>query len=174
MTATQTDRVPSPAAVDQVVLSDDARAISMLDRIDYYDAFLVASGSERGAEQWARSMIDDTPLAVRVQLFSGWISLGLRLGPPWSRSRVLGWPAAIREPGLLLLKANSWLGLRGELLFMRRSDGLLFATLIQLTNPVARRVWRAITPTHQAVVRALLEHAARRELDNREATRPPR
>jgi hypothetical protein len=53
---------------------------------------------------------------------------------------VLGWRVARTEPDWLLLTASSWLGLRGELLFRSEPDGLLFATLIQLTNPAARSV----------------------------------
>jgi hypothetical protein len=87
----------------------------------------------------------------------------LKLGPPWSSRRVLGWRVARAEPGWLLLRADSWLGLRGELLFRREPHGLLFATLLQQTNPAARVVWGRITDTHQHVVRSLLTHAANRE-----------
>jgi hypothetical protein len=96
-------------------------------------------------------------------LFVGWLALGLKLGPPWSSRRVLGWRVARSEPGWLLLRANSWLGLRGELLFRREPHGLLFATLVQQTNPAARVAWAGIIDTHQQVVRSLLRHAADRE-----------
>jgi hypothetical protein len=76
---------------------------------------------------------------------------------------VLGWRVARSEPDWMVLTARSWLGLRGELLFRSQPDGLLFATLIQLTNPVARSVWARVTDTHQQVVRSLLRHAAGRE-----------
>ena len=148
--------------VSQISLPSDARALSTLPRIDYEDAFLVSGAIDRTPQQWVRAVIDDAPARVRARLFMGWLSLGLRLGLPWSSRRVLGWRIARSEPGWLLLTANSWLGLRGELLFRREPGGLLFATLIQQTNPAARATWARVTDTHQRVVRSLLTHAANR------------
>jgi hypothetical protein len=161
MTATRLSA--AAPTVTQISLPADGRALSTLPRIDYEDAFRVSGGIEHTPQQWARAVIDDAPPRVRARLFMGWLALGLQLGPPWSSRRVLGWRVARSEPGWLLLRANSWLGLRGELLFRREPDGLLFATLIQQRNPVARAVWARITGTHQHVVRSLLAHAANRE-----------
>jgi len=149
--------------VTQISLPSDARALSTLPRIDYEDAFVVSGTVEHTPRQWVRAVIDDAPPRVRARLFVGWLSLGLKLGLPWSSDRVLGWRVARSEPGWLLLTASSWLGLRGELLFRREPHGLLFATLVQQTNPVARAVWARITDTHEHVVRSLLTHAANRE-----------
>jgi hypothetical protein len=161
MTATRIS--PASPTVTQISLPADARVLSTLPRIDYEDAFVITGAAEHGPRQWARAVIDDAPPRVRARLYTGWLSLGLRLGPPWSSHRVLGWRVARSEPDWLLLKASSWLGLRGELLFRSEPDGLLFTTLIQLTNPVARCVWARVTDTHQQVVRSLLRHAAGRE-----------
>jgi hypothetical protein len=161
MTATRLS--PSLPTVAQISLPADARALSTLPRIDYEDAFLVSGAVDRTPQQWVRAVIDDAPARVRARLFLGWLSLGLRLGVPWSSRRVLGWRVARNEPDWLLLAANSWLGLRGELLFRREPGGLLFATLIQQTNPAARATWARVTDTHQHVVRSLLTHAANRE-----------
>src|ERR1700748_749220 len=124
MTATRLS--PSLPTVAQVSLPADARALSTLPRIDYEDAFLVSGAVDRTPQQWVRAVIDDAPARVRARLFMGWLSLGLRLGVPWSSRRVLGWRVARNEPGWLLLAANSWLGLRGELLFRPEPGGLLF------------------------------------------------
>jgi hypothetical protein len=156
-------RTAAPPAVSQISLPRDARALSTLSRIDYHDAFRVDSGAELSAEQWARAVLADPPLAVRARLLLGWTALGLRLGAPWSEHRVLGWKIERRNPGYLLLTARSWLGLRGELLFRREPHGLLFATFIQQSNPAARTLWGAITTTHQQTVRSLITHAARRQ-----------
>jgi hypothetical protein len=165
MTAASTDRIASPAVVTQISLPAEARAISAFSRIDYSDAFLLDAGVELGPEQWARAVIEDAPLATRVRLLSAWTTLGLRLGPPWAADRVLGWKVHESSPGFMLLKADSWLGLNGELLFHPQPRGVLFATLIQQDHALARRLWKAITPTHQAVVQSLLRHAARRQAD---------
>jgi hypothetical protein len=164
MTTTQADSVVR-GRVSQVVLPADARALSTLSRIDYEDAFIVDVPSERTAEQWTRAVFNDAPLAVRARLVSGWTGLGLKLGQPWSARRVLGWEVQHSSPSVVLLAAESVLGLQAELLFRTEPRGLLFATLVQQNNPAARAVWARITSMHQKVVRSLLDHAARREAD---------
>jgi hypothetical protein len=161
MTTAQHTR-PTTPTVTQIPLPEDARALSTLPRVDYADAFAVAVGVDQSAAEWARAVIGDAPPRVRRDLWLGWIALGLRLGPPWSSDRVLGWKVKHSDAGVVLLAANSWLGLRAELLFRSEPDGLLFATLIQLTNPATRAIWAAITAHHQRVVRSLLTHAANR------------
>jgi hypothetical protein len=163
MTTTQADRVVPPGRVSQVLLPEDARALSTLSRVDYEDAFIVDAPGERTAEQWARAVFNDAPLAVRARLISGWMGLGLKLGEPWSARHVLGWKMRQSSPSVVLLAADSLLGLQAELLFRTEPRGLLFATLIQQDNPAARAVWVRMTATHQKVVRSLLHHAARRE-----------
>ncbi len=159
---TQADRVVLPGRVRQVLLPADARALSTLARVDYEDAFIVEAGGERTAEQWTREVFDHAPLAVRARLVSGWVGLGLKLDAPWSADHVLGWSVQQRSPGVVLLAAESVLGLHAELLFRSEPGGLLFATLVQQDNPAARAVWVRITSTHQQVVRSLLDHAVRR------------
>lgn len=70
----------TPGTVRQVAVPPAARALSTLSRIDYEDAFLVDTGSdrERTAEQWARAILEDAPIIVRRALLSGWSALGLR------------------------------------------------------------------------------------------------
>ncbi|HTP19567.1 MAG TPA: hypothetical protein VMJ65_08180 [Solirubrobacteraceae bacterium] len=161
MTATRHPRSATPV-VTQIPLPEDARQLSTLSRLDYTDAFAVTSDIEHTPAQWVRAVVSDAPPRVRLQLYLGWTALGLRLGPPWSSNRVLGWKIQDADPDFLLLAAGSWLGLRGQLLFRSEPDGLLFATFVQQTNPGARALWAAITPRHQRVVRSLLTHGARR------------
>lgn len=152
-------------AVRQIALPPDARALSALTPVDYTDAFLVDGDvcpRPVAIEQWARAVVEQTPLKVRVKLVCGWSALGLVLGPPWSARRVLGWQIRVNRPDVLLLGAGSPLGLSGELLFTRRPEGMLFATVIRLRTPLARAVWARTAPTHQRVVRSLLEHAVAR------------
>ncbi len=161
MTATR-QRPHTSRAVSQIALPEDARALSTLPRIDYDDAFAVTADVQDTSERWSRAVLEDAPARVRRRLWLGWTALGLKLGPPWSSDRVLGWKVEHSDPAVVLLAAESWLGLRGQLLFRSEPDGLLFATFVQLTNPVARALWAAITPRHQHVVRSLLTHAANR------------
>jgi hypothetical protein len=150
--------------VGQIAVPPVARALSTLPRIDYEDGFVVDGDPIPGGscEQWARAVLDDTPLAVRLKLLGGWWALGLRVGSPWSPRRVLGWEVRREEFGYVLLGAGSGLGLSGELLFKREPEGMLFATFARLHNPAARAVWGRTEAKHRAVVRSLLGHADRR------------
>lgn len=162
MTATRQPRTTTPT-VSQISLPDDARTLSTLARIDYVDAFAVTADVERTSPQWVDAVLQDAPPKVRRRLWLGWTALGLKLGPPWSSDRVLGWNVQHSDADFVLLAANSWLGFRGQLLFRGEPRGLLFATFLQQGNPATRALWAAFTPRHLHVVRSLLTHAARRE-----------
>ena len=161
MTATRQPRLKAHT-VRQISPPEDARELSTLSRIDYEDGFAVTADVQHTSEQWVRAVLQDAPPSVRRQLWLGWTALGLKLGPPWSSNRVLGWKVKHCDPAFVLLAADSWLGLRGQLLFRSEPHGLLFATFLQHTNPAARALWAAITPRHQHVVRSLLTHAVKR------------
>ena len=91
---------------------------------------------------------------MRARLLRGWCLLGLRLGSPWSRRRVLGWQIRRSTPDFVLLAAGSRIGMPAELLFKRERDGLLFATFVQQRNPLARTIWaegRAGAPADRRV-----------------------
>jgi hypothetical protein len=163
MTDTQRTRERPDGSVSALTLPPDARALTTLSRIDYEDAFLLDAGVERPADEWVRAMLNEAPLIVRTRLVAGWLALGLNLRAPWSAHRVLGWKVQHSDPKFVLLAADSWLGLRGQLLFRSEPRGLLFATFIQQNNPLVRSLWVKITERHQQVVQSLLIHAARRE-----------
>jgi hypothetical protein len=146
------------SAVRQVAVPAAVRALSTLERVDYADTFRVevADVRSRTAEDWARAVLEDAPLAVRGQLLSGWSSLGLKVG----RGSVLGWHVRSSTPDILLLGAGSWIGMPGELLFKRERSGLLFATFVRHGNPAARALWGRVERVHVATVRRLLAAVA--------------
>ena len=151
------------ARVREIELPPGSRALSTLSRIDYADSFLLETGrpEDMTAEQWARAMIEGASPRTRRALRRGWFMLGMRLGPAHSDRLVLGWEVRHSTPDYALLAATSRLGMVGELLFERRPDGLLFATFLQLGNPLARVVWARVAPPHRRVVQHLLARAAR-------------
>jgi hypothetical protein len=151
--------------VRQVALPPAARALSTLSHVDYEDAFLVETGSaqDRTAEQWARAILEDAPSAMRSALRWAWSALGLQLGSTGSDRFVLGWEVRHSTPDFALLGAGSRLGLPAELLLKRRQQTLLFATLVQQENHIARAVWAGIEHGHRRVVRYVLEQAGDRE-----------
>ena len=153
------------ARARQVPVPPAARALSTLRRIDYEDAFFVSTGPAQlgTGEQWARAVLEGAPFRVRAGLLRGWCMLGLRIGWPRSRRRVLGWRIRHAAPDFVLLAAGSRIGMPGELLFKRERGGLLFATFVQQRNSLARTVWGRVEPAHQRIVSSLLAQAARRE-----------
>ena len=152
------------APAHRIAVPPAARALSALPRIDYEDAFFIAGpGRQRSGEQWARAVLEGAPLRVRAGLLRGWCMLGLRIGWPRSRRRVLGWRIRRAAPEFVLLEAGSRIGMPGELLFKRERDGLLVATFVQQRNSLARTVWGRAGPAHRRIVSSLLTQAARRE-----------
>jgi hypothetical protein len=153
--------VGAPGRVRQTVLPAGTRELSTLARIDYQDAFLADTGlaQDRTAEQWAREVLEGAPVSTRRTLSRGWSGLGLRLGPARSDRHVLGWEIRRSDPDAVLLGACGRLGLSGELIFQRSPCALLYATVVQLENRVARGLWAAIESRHRRVVQGLLERA---------------
>ena len=151
----------APGQVRQTALPAGTRELSTLAHIDYQDAFLAETGMarDRTAEQWAREVLEGAPASTRRALSRGWSGLGLRLGPARSDRHVLGWEIRRSDPDVVLLGARGRLGLSGELIFQRSPRALLYATVVQLDNRVARGLWAAIESRHRRVVQGLLERA---------------
>jgi hypothetical protein len=156
--------------VRQVAVPPAARALCTLARIDYEDAFLVQIGpvEDRTAEQWARAILEGAPAVMRRTLLLGWSALGLKLGPTGSDGFVLGWEVRRSTPNVVLLGANSRLGLRAELLFERQQQMLLFDTFVHKENRISRAIWAGVQPLHRPIVRSLLEQANSRERRGRQ------
>lgn len=148
----------------EIAVPATARELSSLARIDYEDAFMVEAcpPPSVSCERWARAVLEDIPLALKAKLVCSWWALGLKVGSPWSSRRVLGWEIRREDFDCVVLGAGSRLGLSGELLFKRDPEGMLFATFVDLHNPVAGGVWARTEARHRAVVRSLLGHAAGR------------
>jgi hypothetical protein len=159
-----TPKASPQGGVRQIAVPAQARALSELSRIDYADAFLVDVGSaeDRTAEQWARVVLEDAPVAVRHALLSGWSAIGLKIALGQSEGFVLGWKVRRSTPDFVLLAADSRIGMPGELLLKREPHALLFATFVQHDGPVARTVWAGVEPVHGPIVRKVLEDASRR------------
>ena len=154
----------TPGRVREVAVPPAARRLSTLSHVDYEDAFLIEIGAaqDRTPEQWARAILEDAPITIRTALRSGWLALGLQLDPSPSERSVLGWEVWRSTPEYVLLAGSSRIGLSAELLFKRQRHTLLFATLLQQENPIARAVWAGVAPAHRPIVRYLLEQGSRR------------
>src|SRR4051812_42558896 len=89
-------------------LPEALRAADTFERIDYVDHCTVdvAGASERTPEEWARAVLEGTPLGKRARTF--WRVLGLRLGPPGSPDHVQGWRIADRGPDWIRAETSAW------------------------------------------------------------------
>jgi hypothetical protein len=158
------DQTEDRVVVTQIDVPGDVRGLSTLPGIDYADAFVVRAGSspEWSAERWARAILEDAPAPMRSRLLSGWKALGLKVGSNAGvgSGAVLGWSVRRSTPEVVLLAADSRIGMPGQLLIMIRPEGLLFATFLQHRTLATRAVWAAVEHTHVEVVHTLLERAA--------------
>ncbi|MGX9791848.1 hypothetical protein [Mycobacterium sp. MMS18-G62] len=157
------DTLKNPTA-RQIAMPEAARALCTLSRIDYEDAFLLEADAaqEPTASDWLKAVLEDAPIAVKAKLMLGWSAIGLIPTLNRSTDSVLGWEIRSRTPDFVLLGRSSLIGMPGELLFKRESNGLLFATFVQHDNPIARTIWAATEPQHVPIVHDLLEQAGRR------------
>lgn len=154
---------PPNSRIHQAQLPTDTRALCTLRRVDYEDAFCVEDPNlPATGEGAARAILEDARSRTRVQLVASWLALGLRLRTPGSTDTVLGWPIVARAPGYVVLSADGWLGLSGQLLFLRDHDSLWTATWVAQQGPFARVAWGRIEARHRQVVESLLRGACRR------------
>ena len=163
--------------VEQITVPPEARALTMLSRAGYADAFSarVPDPQAHTAEEWMRLTIEGAPPPLRRSLRSGWRMLGLKHGPLDSAGHILGWEIRQCDPDVVRVGAASRVGMPAELVLVRRDDSLLFCTFIRHENPVVRAVWAPIVAPHERVVQGLLGRAAKEKwaiLDSNQGPRP--
>jgi hypothetical protein len=68
-----------------------------MSHVDYADSYGAATthADDRSPEEWARAVLEDTPLGHRAREL--WQELGLRLGAPNSPDHVQGWDRGARR-----------------------------------------------------------------------------
>lgn len=149
--------------VEAVEADDELLACSTLPRIDHVDVHLVHIDPTAldSPESWAREILEHTSAATRIRLRAGWTMLGIGLHHG-DADTVAGWRIAHSSAEYVRLQGDSRLGLTGQLITRVTGDGIVFATVAQLSNPLARSVWARVLPTHLTIVRSLLKEAAER------------
>jgi hypothetical protein len=152
--------------VRQVEVSQSARDLATLARVDYEDSFLLDVGSARddSGEDWARAVLEGAPAELRKRLRWGWTALGLKRDR--SPSSVLGWSLRHSDGEFALLGAESRIGMPAELLLRPEGGELRFATFVEQRNAAARMLWELIGPRHRRVVPYLLDRAGRRSSES--------
>jgi hypothetical protein len=152
-----------PRNVRAVEVPAAIRALSALPRIDYADAYLLEVGPQartRAPEEWAREILEGAPAHLRHALRRAWLGLGFKLASADDERAVLGWPVRHRTRAVVLLGADSWIGMPAELFVAPREEGVVAGTLLAKRGPVARLVWAGVERPHKRVVPAVLARAA--------------
>jgi hypothetical protein len=150
--------------VTEIDLPYGALAHSTLERVDYTDCFLLEcpSADEQRAEEWARALLEGAPAATRAMLRRGWFALGVRLGSTDDERLVLGWAIRRSSDEHVVLAARSVFGFDAELLVRCEPRATLFATMLELRNPLVRAFWSGFSFQHRHVVRHLMVGLGRR------------
>jgi hypothetical protein len=151
-------------------VSPAVRAVGRFtEECDYEAAFALDLPESRtvSAEQWARSIFEGAPLAVRWFLIGGWTAITCRLRPRRSPSRVLGWQIENASPDVVVMTVQAWVGLTSHLVVSVDAGLVAVASFVRYSGPgapVARTVWAATIPLHERMLPYLLTGAMRRPI----------
>jgi Protein of unknown function (DUF2867) len=128
---------------------------------DFASAFEVAISqpNDRSSEDWARTVFEQAPRALRSFVLFGWrYVLGLRLAPVGTPDQVAGWRVVDRQPDAITLEARSRLMTARKVVRLKSSQ-LLVTTFVQYDRPMARMLWPVVVPIHHRTEPRLLAHA---------------
>jgi hypothetical protein len=140
----------------------DVGDLAGLERIDYADAFSVASDADLSPEQWLRLFIQDSPVTVRVPVMGIFLAAGAQ--PAWplnSETSMLGWRLMGSTPEHCLAGIQARIGLTGRLIALTAPGRVVIVTAVQLDSTAARRIWVVGQRIHRRVDRVFLANAAR-------------
>jgi hypothetical protein len=140
------------------------RSATTIGEPDYVDLCTVTTGdaTNRSPEQWARAVLEETPLGRHARLL--WQRLGLRLGPPGSLGYVQGWKIADRGDDWIRLEtASSCMTAHAV---CRVDDGQLsLALFLRYDQPIAALIWSPVSVLHRRAVPDLLRQALTNHVD---------
>jgi hypothetical protein len=125
----------------------------------YVDAFTLEFGraQEWTAEEWARAMFeDDRPVIVRAATRG---LLGVMLGRPDPRGTISGYTISESDPGMV--RADQGSSLSDDQVIVSVTPGRVsLVTAVRSRTPMARAVWRVLSPLHRSFAPRVLRHAA--------------
>lgn len=134
-------------------------ALSSLPRVDYADAFSLATDVRADPEPWARAMFGDTPGPAERFVWRG--LLGLRLGKGTSPETVAGWRIRGRGSDWIGLEAASWM-IDAELLVQVARGRVRLYTLLHYRKLPGRIVWTPLSAVHRRLAPGLLAEGEER------------
>jgi hypothetical protein len=150
--------VSSVVGLSQV--PESIRSLDTLASPDYVDLHTVTTTEARykSPEQWARAVLEDTPLGRSAP--SLWRQLGLRLGPPHSADYVQGWKIADRGDNWIRLETASSL-MTAHAVVRVDATHVSLALFLRYEQPSAALVWPPVSVMHRQAVPAMLRQAIR-------------
>jgi Protein of unknown function (DUF2867) len=128
---------------------------------DFASAFEVAisQANDRSPEDWARTIFEQGPPALRSFVLIGWrFVLGLHLAPGGTPDQIAGWRVVDRQLDAITLEARSRLMTARKVVRIKSSQ-LLVTTFVQYDRPAARVLWPMVVPIHHRTEPLLLAHA---------------
>jgi len=131
---------------------------------DYCGGFAIdlPSRNEGSTEQWARTILEGAPVALRWFIVAGWrFVLGLRLGPRHSTEHILGWRITRRLHDETVLEVRSAF-LTAHLVFDRDGSRLVWSTFVRYDRRIAALIWPPVSLLHRRIVPYTLARAAPR------------
>jgi len=156
VTETKPVEVLVPAAVGE---------LSLLDRVDYEDAYRVDTHRQRTPEQWMRAFLEDAPRWFQLPWAGlGKAVLGARFGPLNAAGHVLGWKVLVDRPDAFAVGLDSSGGLFARLISLTPPGQAVVATQIRLDTTRARTLWPVICRGHRFFAPYLLGRAANQRI----------
>jgi hypothetical protein len=151
---------PHPPDAEPVGVSEPA--CSQLPGADYGDAFRITADGYHSPEHWARRALESgSPLARRLFALTVWQgALGLRLGPANSSDHVAGWTIVENDPGIIVLRADSWV-ITGVMVFDASDAQATWTTLLSYQARPASAVWGVLGIAHRRIAPNVLTGAKR-------------
>ena len=164
------DRVvgaPQPRAgsvasqVGSQMVPDSIRRLTTLVDPNYVDHFVLTTPSARAfsAEEWARAVLEQSPLARR-NARTLWRLMGLRLGPPRSPVHVQGWRISARGDSWLRAETASWY-MTAQAVCLVEEGQVSVSLSLRYDRPVAVLVWAVVSGPHRRAVPVMLRQALR-------------
>jgi hypothetical protein len=135
------------------------RSLTTLGPPDYVDLFTVTTplAATRSAEEWARAVLERSPLADR-HARRLWRVIGLRLGPPGSPDHVQGWKIAARGDHWVRLETGSWY-LTAQAVCLVEAGQVSLSLSLRHDRRIAALVWAPVAGPHQRAVPVMLRQA---------------
>lgn len=143
----------------RIPMPSDVVRMTLLDRVDYGDAFRTMTPVSMPPEHWARLGTSGASPALLAFVRTVQQTLGLRL-QPLSPDHPLGWDIAHNEPERFVLAAEGPLG-SARIVWIAPPGAVVIATMLRFDNSASRVAWRLVAPIHRAVARYGLDRTAK-------------